>query len=574
MRVFVFSMMLAIFSLAKARSLLPHGKFQDPFNKEEPPEEKASSGMFQSDMKLTSEQRAEIEEGMRQLRLNGTGISKRKATSMLQYLWPGARIPYKISLSSAPDTLAIQTAMYHWEEHTCIRFHERTQETDYINFIREDGCWSNVGRIGGRQDLSIDSGCAGLGTIAHEIGHVLGFHHEQTRPDRDNYVRVHYDNIDPTLYVNFYKYSSFEVVTHQIPYDYGSVMHYGPYYFSTNDEPTITADSPLDQIQMGNREGLSFADIKLANAVYGCGGFGDACDHVSISCLHDGYLGPDCTCICPPGYSGTMCEVIDEDTGCIKEVTDITGVIESPNYPGNYGNYDKCLWYIKGSEGSAITLSFETFSIEEDETCDYDWVQIRTEPPFINGGLKYCGINSPGVVKSIGSEMVVEFVADYLLGAPGFKASWVINDPPEPTTLQLLPSTQSPSLPPTTPEVCAEYIGCGNGKDYITDTCATIEFGPYNNLQTCLWQIQVPKGSRISLTFDKMDIQDSNRCKYDSLSVKISQRIRVQPQLCGKSVPEGPIVSTSNVMKLYFKSNRSGKGRGFTAHYKTVTQNP
>ena len=36
----------------------------------------------------------------------------------------------------------------------------------------------------------------------------------------------------------------------------------------------MTADSPLDQIQMGNREELSFADIKLANAIYECGEFG------------------------------------------------------------------------------------------------------------------------------------------------------------------------------------------------------------------------------------------------------------------------------------------------------------
>ena len=68
-----------------------------------------------------------------------------------------------------------------------------------------------------------------LGTIAHEIGHALGFHHEQARPDRDDYVTIHYDNINPSNYVNFMKYNSIDVASHDIPYDYNSVMHYGGY---------------------------------------------------------------------------------------------------------------------------------------------------------------------------------------------------------------------------------------------------------------------------------------------------------------------------------------------------------
>ncbi|XP_072023928.1 blastula protease 10-like isoform X2 [Amphiura filiformis] len=402
--------------------------FQDPFSKQEPPEEKTSPGTFQSDMKLNSKQRAEMEEGMRQ-QLNGMRLSKRKATAALKYRWPNATMPFEIYNSSAPDT--IQAAMSHWKNHTCIRFHERTgEETNFTNFIKGvDGCWSYVGRIGGRQNISIGGGCEVFGTIVHEIGHALGFVHEHARPDRDDYVTVRYENIKEGRNEQFLKFSTSLIDTHQIPYDYGSVMHYGSRYSSKNGKPTMTADSPIDQLQMGNREGLSFADIKLANSVYGCGGFGDACNHVSITCLHGGYLGLECTCICPPGYSGTTCEVVDEDKGCIKEVTDITGVLESPNYPSSYGNGDKCLWYIKGSEGSNITLSFETFSIEPDSTCRYDWVQIRTEAPFTNGGIKYCGINSPGMVNSTGSKMVVVFVADDSSSAPGFRASWVINKP-------------------------------------------------------------------------------------------------------------------------------------------------
>ena len=48
-------------------------------------------------------------------------------------------------------------------------------EADYIDIVRDDGCWSWVGKQGGRQELSLDSGCAwSVGTPVHEFMHAIG----------------------------------------------------------------------------------------------------------------------------------------------------------------------------------------------------------------------------------------------------------------------------------------------------------------------------------------------------------------------------------------------------------------
>ena len=67
-----------------------------------------------------------------------------------------------------------------------------------------------------------------MGLPIHEIGHALGLIHEQTRPDRDNYVDILYNNIDNQYDFDFEKWFYPSVLTYDVPYDYGSIMHYAP----------------------------------------------------------------------------------------------------------------------------------------------------------------------------------------------------------------------------------------------------------------------------------------------------------------------------------------------------------
>lgn len=50
------------------------------------------------------------------------------------------------------------------------------------------------------QNLSIGSGCDHKAIIEHELLHALGFYHEQSRTDRDDYVTIHWDEILQGMY--------------------------------------------------------------------------------------------------------------------------------------------------------------------------------------------------------------------------------------------------------------------------------------------------------------------------------------------------------------------------------------
>jgi len=67
-------------------------------------------------------------------------------------------------------------------------------------------CWSYVGRATGEQKVSIGPGCEFMGTIIHEIGHAVGFWHEQSRQDRDHYIRILKENIQTNAVDQFSKY--------------------------------------------------------------------------------------------------------------------------------------------------------------------------------------------------------------------------------------------------------------------------------------------------------------------------------------------------------------------------------
>ena len=146
----------------------------------------------------------------------------------------------------------------------------------YLQFKNQD-CWANNGgmrtlsqrKYGGKQIINLDYGCSGLGTALHEMGHSLGMHHEQQRPDRDQSVRILLDNVAPAKRSNF---DTYDDAWTSLPYDYASIMQYEDDLFSRNGRKTIVPRNcePNCPTKLANHDGFTLMDQKQLAIMLKC----------------------------------------------------------------------------------------------------------------------------------------------------------------------------------------------------------------------------------------------------------------------------------------------------------------
>jgi len=205
--------------------------------------------------------------------------------------WPNGVIPYDMSaITDIEDqktiTEAMQTLMYGvatpkagtTERSACVYFRPRVS-TDPVYFKIQygTGCSAHVGYMTNQQSIMTlqknqgpsQMGCFHTQVIQHELLHVTGFFHEQSRPDRDNFLEVRLENVEPNMQHNFNKYAWGSTAFNQgSTYDYASIMHYGTTAFSMNGQPTMIPRQTGADI--GSALQLSPTDIAEVRQLYGC----------------------------------------------------------------------------------------------------------------------------------------------------------------------------------------------------------------------------------------------------------------------------------------------------------------
>uniref|UniRef100_A0A7I4YLN2 Metalloendopeptidase n=1 Tax=Haemonchus contortus TaxID=6289 RepID=A0A7I4YLN2_HAECO len=125
----------------------------------------------------------------------------------------------------------------------------------------------------GTQVISLAVDCIADYIIWHEVMHAIGFEHEHQRPDRDQFIRVEYSNVQQGQLVNFEKLAPHEV-DYPDDYDYQSIMHYDSHAFGRRDPVTnarLATMIPLKKgVRLDDNLKMSQSDILKLNRLGKC----------------------------------------------------------------------------------------------------------------------------------------------------------------------------------------------------------------------------------------------------------------------------------------------------------------
>ncbi|CAN8020366.1 unnamed protein product [Ixodes persulcatus] len=436
----------------------------------------------------------------------------RAATARPERLWDHAVIPYEIEANfSGDEGHQHATCVRHAEAVECLPADQRGLSRIHP-FIKRDvracrprRCCSFVGKRGnGAQAISIGKNCDKFGIVVHELGHVVGFWHEHTRPDRDAHVDIVNKNIMTGQEYNFNKLTDEEVNSLGLAYDFESIMHYARNTFSKNTHlDTILPqedNASKRRPEIGQRVRLSQGDISQTNKLYKC-------------------------------------------PSCGRTLLEPNGLVSSPELVNSVtppAEGEHCEWRITATHGERIVLNVTELDIYESDNCETDYIEVRDgywhKSPLLG---RYCGTGRiPEMLLSTGYRLLIVYrTSSNQNGHIGFRAYYEA--------------------------VCGGDVdqeeGVLQSPNYPDD---------YRPNKECVWKITVPVNYQVALKFQSFEVENHDNCVYDYLEVRDGHEAGspLLGKFCGYRTPDDQR-SSSNKMLVKFVSDSSVNKPGFSATF-------
>ncbi|KAK7823853.1 hypothetical protein U0070_020524, partial [Myodes glareolus] len=243
---------------------------------------------------------------------------------------------------------------------------------------------------------------------------------------------------------------------------------------------------------------------------------------------------------------GFTAKYSSENLECGEVLTEETGTIESPGFPKIYPSGINCTWHIVVQQGKVIRLEFNTFYLDFHYNCTSDYLQVDDTVAQMSLG-RYCGKSIPPSLISSSHSIKLTFVSDSAVAHEGFSISYKTVD---------------------ASSVCFEEY-----TDNFGDLKSPNYPNKYPNNWDCVYRITVGFNEQIELEFSNFALEDpSGQGCFDFVEIR-DGGFETSPLLghyCGSVLPP-KIISQSNRLWLWFKTDRVQTDKGFLAHWDTAS---
>ncbi|XP_064459101.1 bone morphogenetic protein 1-like [Ornithodoros turicata] len=260
------------------------------------------------------------------------------------------------------------------------------------------------------------------------------------------------------------------------------------------------------------------------------------------------------------------------------------GDLRSPNFPQDYQADKECIWRITVPESYRAVLRFQSFEVECQENCAYDYVEVYDghDPNALPLG-RFCGNNIPNDSISSSNKMLVKFVTDGSVNKHGFSARFSKAHDELLTGGHGCGYECKGALGRYRSNCSAAYMSHTDGNKY-EDSCGGIMVAAngtitspsfpdmYPSNANCTWVVVAPPRYRITINFTHFDLDGNNpHCYQDRLNItsKMSDgTTREHGLLCGFDLPP-VITSEDNILRIEFRSDSTVQKNGFAANFLT-----